>query len=241
MKRRPHGWGSCSVPIILIFGSNSSTKRSLVCRWRAGNLARFIKGNVNGSWTPLTGTQYVETGYPDHFTGLLQHPPHSAERVGDCIEASGCELFSTAHHPAITLSKAQPQQAHPSARGAVVQGPRTASSGKSPRDPAGDWCNGPCSKGQAPASKGHGPHSKAKGPRPEEQGPRCKIQHSRSAPRSKRPGPMSLAHRPWPRTLGSIPKVKVSSWKRRCQVSCGLGIRTPPHGPRSNLQPRWGS
>jgi hypothetical protein len=136
--------------------------------------------------------------------------------------------------------KAQPQQAHPSARGAVVQGPRTASSGKSPRDPAGDWCNGPCSKGQAPASKGHGPHSKAKGPRPEEQGPRCKIQHSRSAPRSKRPGPMSLAHRPWPRTLGSIPKVKVSSWKRRCQVSCGLGIRTPPHGPRSNLQPRWG-
>ena len=34
------------------------------------NLAGFIKGDVNGSWTPPTGTQYVETSDPSHFTNL---------------------------------------------------------------------------------------------------------------------------------------------------------------------------
>ena len=48
---------------------------------------------------------------------LIQHPPHTGERVGDCIEASGCELFSAARHPAITLSKAQTQQDRPCLRG----------------------------------------------------------------------------------------------------------------------------
>ena len=33
-------------------------------------LAGFIKGDVNGSWAPPTGTQYVETGDPSHFTNL---------------------------------------------------------------------------------------------------------------------------------------------------------------------------
>jgi hypothetical protein len=34
------------------------------------NLAGFIKGDVNGSWTPPTGTQYVETSDPSHYTNL---------------------------------------------------------------------------------------------------------------------------------------------------------------------------
>ena len=34
------------------------------------NLAGFIKGDVNGSWTPPAGTQYVETSDPTHFTNL---------------------------------------------------------------------------------------------------------------------------------------------------------------------------
>ena len=34
------------------------------------NLAGFIKGDVNGSWTPPTGTQYVEVTDPAHFTNL---------------------------------------------------------------------------------------------------------------------------------------------------------------------------
>ena len=34
------------------------------------NLAGFIKGDVNGSWTPPAGTQYVETTDPNHFTNL---------------------------------------------------------------------------------------------------------------------------------------------------------------------------
>ena len=34
------------------------------------NLAGFIKGDVNGSWAPPTGTQYVETTDPNHFTNL---------------------------------------------------------------------------------------------------------------------------------------------------------------------------
>ena len=34
------------------------------------NLAGFIKGDVNGSWTPPTGTQYVEATDPAHFTSL---------------------------------------------------------------------------------------------------------------------------------------------------------------------------
>jgi len=53
-----------------MFGSNTSTRRSWASRWRAGSLAGFIKGDVNGSWTPPTGTQYVETGDPGHFTSL---------------------------------------------------------------------------------------------------------------------------------------------------------------------------
>ena len=36
----------------------------------AVNLAGFIKGDVNGSWTPPMGTQYVETSDPGHFTSL---------------------------------------------------------------------------------------------------------------------------------------------------------------------------
>jgi hypothetical protein len=34
------------------------------------NLAGFIKGDVNGSWMPPAGTQYVETTDPSHFTNL---------------------------------------------------------------------------------------------------------------------------------------------------------------------------
>ena len=34
------------------------------------NLAGFIKGDVNGSWAPPTGTQYVETTDSMHFTNL---------------------------------------------------------------------------------------------------------------------------------------------------------------------------
>ena len=34
------------------------------------NLVGMIKGDVNGSWTPPTGTQYVETTDPNHFTYL---------------------------------------------------------------------------------------------------------------------------------------------------------------------------
>ena len=34
------------------------------------NLAGFIKGDVNGSWTSPAGTQYVETTDPNHFTNL---------------------------------------------------------------------------------------------------------------------------------------------------------------------------
>jgi len=43
------------------------------------NLAGFIKGDVNGSWAPPTGTQYVETGDPTHFTNLsnIYHIPLS--------------------------------------------------------------------------------------------------------------------------------------------------------------------
>ena len=43
------------------------------------NLAGFIKGDVNGSWTPPTGTQYVETTDPNHFTNLsnIYHIPLS--------------------------------------------------------------------------------------------------------------------------------------------------------------------
>ena len=178
---------------------------------------------------------------PRTYHQPVQHPPPTAKRVGECIEASGCEFLSVAHRPAITLSKAQTQKDRPCFRGPRSKDRDQSHLGKVPRDPAGDWCNGPWSNGPAPSPTDHGPHSKAKGPRPEEQGPRCKIQHSRSGPRSKRPGPMSLAHRPCPRALGSIPKVKVPSRKPQCQVSCGLGIRTPPHGPRSNLQPPNGN
>ena len=34
------------------------------------NLAGFIKGDVNGSWPPPTGTQNVENSDPTHFTSL---------------------------------------------------------------------------------------------------------------------------------------------------------------------------
>ena len=34
------------------------------------NFAGFIKGDVNGSWVPPSGTQYVETTDPMHFTNL---------------------------------------------------------------------------------------------------------------------------------------------------------------------------
>ena len=34
------------------------------------NLAGVLTGDVNGSWTPPTGTQYVETADPNHFTYL---------------------------------------------------------------------------------------------------------------------------------------------------------------------------
>ena len=43
------------------------------------NLVGFIKGDVNGSWVPPTGTQYVETTDPTHFTALYNtlHIPMS--------------------------------------------------------------------------------------------------------------------------------------------------------------------
>ena len=43
------------------------------------NLVGMIKGDVNGSWTPPTGTQYVETNDPTHFTNLSNtiHAPLS--------------------------------------------------------------------------------------------------------------------------------------------------------------------
>jgi hypothetical protein len=55
----------------------------LVCRWRAGNIARFIKGNVNGSWTIPTGTQYLETSDPGHFTSLYNalHMPLNEKAI----------------------------------------------------------------------------------------------------------------------------------------------------------------
>jgi hypothetical protein len=55
--------------------------------------------------------------------------------VGDCIEASGCELFSVAHRPSITLSKAQPLTASASFRGPWSKDRDPPGLGKGPRDP----------------------------------------------------------------------------------------------------------
>ena len=64
-------------------------------------------------------------------------PLRTVERVGECIEASGCELFSVAHHPAITLSKAQTQKHRPCFRGPWSKDREPPHLRKGPRDPDG--------------------------------------------------------------------------------------------------------
>ena len=88
-------------------------------------------------------------GRPRAYHQPVEHPPHTAEREGDCIEASGCELFSAAHHPAITLSKARPQKAHHSFRGPWSKDREPPHLGKGPRDPGQrGWFSGPSVHGR---------------------------------------------------------------------------------------------
>ena len=140
------------------------------------------------------------------FHGPVQHPPHTAERLGDCIEASGCELFSVAHRRSITLSKAQTQKDRPCFRGPWSKDRDPPHLGKGPRDPAGDWGNGPWPNGEATSPTDYGPHSQAKGQRPEDLGSRSpKPSQEVRRLRSERPLLRSSLHGPWPRGQGPRP------------------------------------
>jgi len=131
-------------------------------------------------------------GRPHPFHQPLQHVPHTAERVGDCIEASGCELFSVAHRPSITLSKAQALTDCPCLGG---RGPRTAirliwEKAQGTRLCCSSIAHGP--RDQGPSSMGLGPRSKTTGPRSTEQHPRLSSRDPKGPHQC--PWPIEHAH-----------------------------------------------